>query len=127
VELITGIAETFPLSFGQNVSDPAYALVPNRLVLIEQPAGFLQPFMVTPHDLLPSALFLGDQGGALQHRNMLLDGGETHGVKAREAGDCVFSDRHPADNVPPGGIGERLEKAVKFGFAELIYNHLVVR
>src|SRR6478609_4276837 len=58
---------------------------------------------------------------------MLLYGGETHGVEGCEPGNGVLADRDAADDVTPGGIGERLEKAVKFGLTTLIYNHLVVR
>ena len=114
-------------TFCEDVGDPGGPLPPDLFVFIEQPPGFLQAFMVAPHNLLPSALLLGHQGSPLQHRHMLLDCGETHGVERSEAGDRKFGNRHPAHDVAAGGIGERLEEAVQFGFSELIYNHLVVR
>ena len=82
--------------------------------------------MVGPHDLLPSALLLRHEGGALQYRNMLLYGGETHGVVLGKPGHRVLTGRYPGDDVPARGIGERLEQAVKVRIPKLIYNHLVV-
>ena len=82
--------------------------------------------MVGPHDLLPSAPFLCHEGGALQYRHVLLDGGETHGVVLRQPRYRILAGRHAGDDVPARGIGERLEQAVKVIAFELIYNQLVV-
>ena len=81
---------------------------------------------VAANELLAPAPVLRDELGPLQHRHVLLDGGEAHRVAPRETGHALLVVEDDRDDVPSGRVGEGVEDAVGSFLVAKIYNHLVV-
>ena len=85
-----------------------------------------QRLHVSSHDPFASAALLGDQACAFEHRNVLLHRRERHGVVGGQFGHVRSTRHRAADDVAPGGVGERPEDPVHLRLTPLSYNHLVV-
>ena len=78
------------------------------------------------HALLPSDPLLADEARPLEHRDVLLHGGEAHPVGAGEGRHRPLALDHPGEDVAPGGVRERVEDQVDLRLRRLrLYNHLV--
>ena len=110
----------------EQVRHPIHAPAPVRLELVECLTRPADGIGVGADALFPSAALLGDQAGPLQHRDVLLDRGEAHGVYLGQPRHCQLVFKAAAEDVAAGGVGERVEHAVGSLVGEHIYNHLVV-
>ena len=88
------------------------ATAPQRLVLVEQAARQAEPLDVGAHDLAAAGALLGDQAGPLEHRDVLLHGGEAHGVVPGQLGDALAAAERAQDDVAPGGVRQGGEDLV---------------
>ena len=113
------------LSVLRKCERPPDAAAPDLLVLLEQPGGGPDGVDVAPHEPLATALLLGHQPCSLEHRDVLLHGGERHRVALGEGRHRCRLAQHPRDDVAAGGVGEGTEDPVHVLL--LIYNHQVVR
>ncbi len=87
---------------------------------------------VASDELLTSLPALGHQPGMFQHGDVLLDGGEAHGVEARQRRDGMIAMQGARDDVSPGGVSQRLEQPICLLLIHRpfprrnSYNHMVV-
>ena len=111
----------------EQVRHPRHPPAPGGLELVEDAPRPADGGPVGVDELLATAPLLGDQAGALEHRDVLLDGGEAHGVVGGEAGDRRLARGAAAQDVAARAVGERVEHAVHVGVGKVTYNHAVVR
>ena len=64
---------------------------------------------VAVHDLLPAVSLLGDERGPLEHRDVLLHGGEAHVVAAGQRRDRLLALDRADEDVAPGRVRQRVE------------------
>ena len=81
---------------------------------------------LTAHALLPSVPMLAEQASALEHRHMLLHCGEAHRVTTGQVGHGVLVLQDKGNDIPAGGVGERVEDLVSTVAVHQFYNHKVV-
>jgi hypothetical protein len=114
------------------VEDPfetVETLAPQRFELHEQMLRPAYGVDVAANQLLAPAPSFDDEIGALEDRNVLLDGGEAHVVATSERRHRrVLTHRAPHD-VASGAIGQRSEHPVDLliDSFSMIYNHMVTR
>ena len=101
------------LRVGDELGHAVDAAAPQLLVLVEQAPRDAQPLDVGADDLPAPDALLGDQAGPLEDRDVLLHGREAHRVVAGQLGDALLAVDRPADDVAPGGVGQRAEDAVE--------------
>jgi len=110
----------------EQLGHAVHAPAPSRLELVKGLPGPADRIRIGAHELLPSAAVLGDQAGPLQHRDVLLHGGEAHRI-------CLGQPRHrrvalggAAEDVTPGSVRQGVKYIVDCLVGHTIYNHLVV-
>jgi hypothetical protein len=103
------------------------AAAPDLLVPVEQPCGGPDGGDVGVDDLLAALPLLDHQVRPLEHGDVLLHGGEAHGVGTGQGAHRRLAAQHPGDDVPPGRVGQGGEHAVHLVLVQLTYNHVVVR
>jgi hypothetical protein len=112
---------------GEHVADPVDAVSPDHFELLEQPTCVADGVHVPANQLLAAAPLLGHEPRVLENCNMLLHGGEAHGVQTRETGDGMLAVHRSPDDVAPGGVGEGMEHPILPGCGRTsTYNHIVV-
>ena len=95
--------------------------------MIEKLAGALEPRVVGRDQLFAAVRTLLNETRALEHRDVLLHGGEAHVVARSEIGHRRRFGERPLENVAARAVGEGAEQLVErcFGFSAT-YNHMVV-
>jgi hypothetical protein len=78
---------------------------------------------VAADELLPTLTPLGHERSVLEHRDVLLHGGEAHRVLAGETRNGVLVLQGAHHDVSPGRVGQRAEDPVDLFVGQLIYNH----
>src|SRR3954453_21799716 len=101
------------LGVGNEVGHLVDAATPQLLVLVEQVAHHAQRLEIGAHDLAASDALLGDQAGALEDGDVLLDRREAHGGVVGQLDDALLGADRAAGDVAPRVIGERAEHAVE--------------
>ncbi len=112
---------------GEDVAEPVEPGAPEFLELLEVLTRTADGRDVGADEVLAALASLDHQARSLEHRDVLLDGGERHRVVPRERGHRVLGERHAAQDVEPGGVAQRREHAVGVLPVRLTYNHEVVR
>src|SRR5215212_2602587 len=77
--------------------------------------------------LLAAVARLGDESGALERADVLVDGGEADRVVAGEVGDRVCVAQDHGEDVAAGGVGKGMEERVGLVAVGRTYNHSVIR
>ena len=112
---------------GEDVADPADAAAPDGFKLLEQAIRVTDSDDVATDEPLAARTLLDYKPRVLEHRNVLLHRSEAHGVAAGKGRDIVLAIERDRENVPPGGVRERVEDPVRpLTLGQIIYNHLVV-
>src|SRR5919204_2928347 len=101
------------LGVGNEVGHAVDAAAPQLLVLVEQTTHGAQPLEIGAHDLAASDALLGEQAGAFEDGDVLLNRREAHRVVAGQLDDALLGADRAADDVAPRVIGERAEHAVE--------------
>src|SRR5438270_5523402 len=101
------------LGVGNEVGQAVDAATPQLLVLVEQVAHDAKAFEIGADELAASDALLGDQAGALEDGDVLLDRREAHRVVAGQLDDALLGADRAADDVAPRVIRERAEHAVE--------------
>src|ERR1051326_2832424 len=101
------------------VGDAVHSATPQLLVLVEQVAHDAQSLEIAAHDLAASDALLGDQAGAFEDGDVLLDRREAHGIVAGELDDTLLGADRAADDVSASAICEGAEHAVEVGRCDL--------
>jgi hypothetical protein len=82
--------------------------------------------VVGAHELLPPTALLGDEAGALQHSDVLLNRGEAHRVDVGESRHRRLRPDTAVHDVAPRGVRECVKQEIDLLVGSLIYNHSVV-
>jgi hypothetical protein len=117
------------VGLGEQVAELLHAIAPDGLELVEQTVDIANGIDPAAHDPLATMLVLGDEIGTLQNGDVLLHGGEAHGIAPCEVGDRVLTMERQPDDVATSRIGERVEQQIfplRLYRLDLIYNHMVV-
>src|SRR5258708_31673593 len=101
------------LGVGNEVGHAVDAAAPQPLVLVEQVAHDANPLEIGAHDFAAPDALLGDQAGAFEDGDVLLNRGEAHRVVAGQLDDALLGADGAADDVAPRLIGQRAEHAVE--------------
>jgi hypothetical protein len=115
-----------PLGAGDEAGHALDATAPQRLVLIEQAPSQLEPLDVGAHDLAAAGALLGDEAGALEHGDVLLDRCKAHRVVPGQLDDALTTVEGPHDDIAPGRIREGGKDVVGVERGGHLYNHTVV-
>src|SRR5690554_3275373 len=129
---VMGISRSFRSVVGQQRVESLYPLPPDLLVRVHERLGLGDGFRVPADEAFPALGFLGHETSSFQNRHVLLHRGEGHVVGSGELAHAQCPGERTAQDVPTGGIRQRVEDPIHLFVGEpdagsLIYNHLVVR
>src|SRR5215207_5018868 len=106
------------LELAQVVVEPVEALVEEAAVVLEPAVDALQSLGIEAAGTPLRLAAAGDEAGALQHLQMLRDGGQAHAERLRELRDGRLAEAEPRQDGAPGRDGQRRE-----GRAEAVARH----
>src|SRR5215470_10769490 len=99
----------FGLHLAQIVVEAIEALLPKAAIVREPVVDVLQPVRLDPARAPLRFAAARDQAGALQHLEVLGDGGQADVEGLGELGDRGLAEREAGQDRPAGRIGERRE------------------
>lgn len=111
---------------GEDITESGQTLTPHGFEAVQGLVGCGQCLKASRHDLLSPTPLLGDETGILEHENMLLNSRQAHWISSSKGGHRELPGGRLHHDVPPSGVSQRMEEAVRLGIGELTYNHLVV-
>lgn len=97
---------------GDKVVDTTEASSPQCLELVEKVVRLTHGVHLTAHALLAPLPTLAHQTGAFEHGYVFLHCGEAHRIAPGQVGHGVLALQDERDDIPAGGVGERVENLV---------------